>query len=115
MSSSSTKHTHLRSQLDELASLLEGCATPLRAVPCVSALADSPVPTPPLDWAALPRAVDADSAALGVSTRKLTAKQQAKQRPVDAAKVQARVARKRAQVRAGPAQGQQPACMPLLP
>jgi hypothetical protein len=57
--------------------------------------------TSSLDWSALPASVDADSTSMGVSTRKMTAKQQAKQRArvaVDAAKVQARVARKRAQV-----------------
>jgi hypothetical protein len=44
---------------------------------------------------------------MGVSTSKVAAKKQAKQakqRPVDAAKVQARVARKRAQVGPEPSQ-----------
>lgn len=51
-----------------------------------------------LDWSALPAAVDADSTGMGVSTRKKVAYKPAK-RPVDLAKVAARVARKRAQVR----------------
>ena len=61
-------------------------------------------PSTTLDWSALPAAVDADSTAMGISTRKQTAKRQAKQRPVDQAKVQARVERKRAQVGAAAAQ-----------
>jgi len=110
------KVKNLPSQLDEVGAVLSEIRNPLHSqVPGVTVFqqlsSSSPLTTSLhdassctglsasiLDWSALPAAVDADSMPLGVSTRKKTAKQQAKQRPADEDKVKARAARKRAQV-----------------
>jgi hypothetical protein len=94
----------IASQLDEIREVLAAIPAPLEDTPAVTAfctlstssthLSSSPAV---LDWSALPAAVDADSTGMGVSTRKKAAYKPAK-RPVDLEKVQARVARKRAQV-----------------
>lgn len=100
----------IASQLDEIREVLAAIPAPLQDTPAVTAFCtlstssthlDSSTHqsscSDVLDWSALPAAVDADSTGMGVSTRKKAAYKPAK-RPVDLEKVQARVARKRAQV-----------------
>lgn len=98
----------LPSQLDEISAVLSGIPAPLQDVPAVTAFqngaspAGSPAPAAAsarvLDWSSLPAAVGPDSKAMGVSTKKRAAYKPAKQKPVNVQKVQARAARKRAQV-----------------
>jgi hypothetical protein len=112
----------LRSQLDEIAAVLDAIQTPVQDIPAVTAFQQLqqpafPAPGEPnshsngggksavrseagsgLDWSALPAAVDPGSTAMGVSTRKKAAYKPEKQKPVDQEKVQARADRKRAQV-----------------
>lgn len=102
----------LRSQLEEISTVLSGIPAPLQDVPAVTAFQDgatassSPAPTAAtaaaangrvLDWSALPAAVGPEGTAMGVSTKKKAAYKPAKQK-VDVQKVQARADRKRAQV-----------------
>jgi hypothetical protein len=113
----------LRSQLDEIAAVLDAIRTPVQDIPAVTAFQQlqHPAPSKPpgepnnhsnggrrtavsseagsvLDWSALPAAVDPGSTAMGVSTRRKAAYKPEKQKPVDQEKVQARADRKRAQV-----------------